>query len=119
MNNKLKNKKYRLMKKMVLYMMIAAMPVMGFAQDDTQNPNSELAAEKYAKRLDQHEASMGTTVQNTYTARDPRQEKIDDRKERRDERRDFKRQLRLERAQRPYVLDRRRNPWRSTYPYGF
>jgi hypothetical protein len=91
------------------------------AQEETPNPNAEQAYNKYKQQLDSHEHNMGSTVQKTYVARDPWQEKKDDRIERKEERRDFRRQLRLERARRPILVPRRRRffnePWYQPYPY--
>ena len=91
------------------------------AQEETQNPNAQRAYQKYEKKLDSHERDMGNTVQNTYEARDPWQEKKDARAERREDRRDFRRQLRLERARRPILIPPRRrffnNQWNQPHPY--
>lgn len=86
-----------------------------------QNPNADRMNEEYQQKLENHENSMGETVHDTYTARDPWQEKKDDREEAREERRDFRRQLRLERARRPRFnpYPRRRGPWDRPYPYVF
>lgn len=92
-----------------------------FGQEETPNPNAEKAYKKYEQQLDSHEQNMGSTVQNTYDAIDPWQEKKDARIERREERRDFRRQLRLERARRPVLIPPRRRfynePWYRPYPY--
>ncbi|HKK89415.1 MAG TPA: hypothetical protein VJ917_11255 [Saprospiraceae bacterium] len=90
-------------------------------QEETPNPNAQKSHEKYEKQLDSHEQNMGSTIQNTYEARDPWQEKKDARIDRKEDRRDFRRQLRLERARRPILIPQRRrffnDPWRQPYPY--
>jgi len=71
-----------------------------------QNPRAQEAYQAYRQQLDTHERSMGTTVDLTYEAYDPLQEKA----RRKEERRDFRRQLRLERARNRFIY-----PFR---PYG-
>lgn len=107
------------MKKILIFSFTMMVFLTAMAQEETPNANAQMAADKYEKRLSEHESTMGTTVHNTYEARDPRQEKIDERKDRREDKRELKRQLQLERARRSNFLDRRRNPWVRTYPYGF
>ncbi len=80
-----------------------------------QNPNYRRSLEKYQTIKDSLLQNMGETIQDTYKAIDPIQDKIDAR----EARRAFRRDLRLERARAPRVfIDRGWNNW-GYDPYGF
>ena len=71
-----------------------------------QNPNYAVSRDKYMRLADSLTRWHGTTVQDTYSAPDWYEQKM----QRREDRRDFRRQLRLERA---------RYYWDYTPYYGY
>ena len=74
------------------------------AQHSDQNPRAQEAYEAYEGKVDaKHAASLGATVDKTYQAYDP----ILIKEQRKRERIEFRRQLRLERARRPRIINPR------------
>lgn len=90
------------MKKILLLVTTTCFTVVLSAQEkqnlaDDQNPNYKLAMEKYVANLQEYTSLQGTTVQETYKAIDPLEEK-----------RELKALRRQYRAQRPYWRHQRR-----------
>lgn len=95
---------------MLLLFLAVFLPAMVMAQDTSgQNPNAQQAYDRYSQQLDEHEATMGATVDNTYEAQDPIAEKARMKAERQQDRREFRQQRRLERIQ--------RNNWNRRRPF--
>ncbi|SHH78890.1 hypothetical protein [Wenyingzhuangia marina] len=101
------------MKKLVLLVVLTfTMYVNGQTTSD-QNPNAQVAYQKYAKIADTYNLKQGTTAQETYVAIDPMEEKRIRKKIRKDHRAMrslWRHEERLERAKNTqYILS---NPYR-------